>query len=142
MPAHIETITIPVFSNHSNEPNIEKLVTEAVIQKFQSIGKPRLVDEGEADAILLGDIIKYTPNVPLSFEQGQNIREFRMEIIGNIIIKEKSSGKILWQKNGHYAKREYTLAGQLDISKERELLTKKDTAFEFARDLASVLEGF
>ncbi len=145
LPPHIQTIAVPMFKNTSGEPNLEKHVTQAVIQKFQSIGKPRLVAEDQADAVLLGTVTRYTPSFALSFtagNTGQNVQEFRMEIVGDILIKETASGKILWQKKGLYSKREYTLAGQLADTKVRELEHKKLTAFEFARDLTIVLEGF
>jgi outer membrane lipopolysaccharide assembly protein LptE/RlpB len=142
LPPRIQTIAVPMFKNTSGEPNLEKPVTEAVIQKFQSIGKPRLVEGGQADAVLLGTITRYTPSFALSFTSGQNVQEFRMEIVGDIVIKETATGKIIWQKKGLYSKREYTLAGQLADTKVRELEHKKLTAFEFARDLTSVLEGF
>ncbi len=142
LPSHIQTIAVPMFKNTSGEPNLEKQVTEAVIQKFQSIGKPRLVKEAQADAVLLGTITRYTPNVALAFTSNQNVQEFRTEIVGDIIIKEAATDKIIWQKKNHYSKREYTVEGQLAGTKAQELETKKMTAFEFARDLASVLEGF
>ncbi len=146
LPSHIQTIAVPMFKNTSGEPNLEKHVTQAVVQKFQSIGKPRLVAEGQADAVLLGTVTRYTPSFALSFTAGttggQNVQEFRMEIVGDIVIKETATGKIIWQKKGLYSKREYTLAGQLSDTKVREMEHKKLTAFEFARDLTSVLEGF
>ncbi len=141
LPARIRTITVPVFKNTSGEPNIEQVVTNAVIQKFQAIGKPRLVEAGKADAIVMGTITKYVPNRAISFNSAQNAREYRMEIFGDVVIKEVATGKILWERKGIYSKREYSLGSQLSVTKSRELETKKLTAFEFARDLAVLLEG-
>ncbi|MBI5788113.1 MAG: LptE family protein [Candidatus Schekmanbacteria bacterium] len=143
IPDDFKTISIPLFKNETGEPNLEKQVTEAVVQKFISIGRLKVTsDQEKADAVLEGAITRYTPNIPLSFAGSSNIREYRVEITGRLILKEAATGRVIRQLDNLYSKREYMVDDKLMVTREHELEAKKLAAFEFARDLAMALENF
>lgn len=53
----IHSIAIPTFRNTTLIPRTEVLVTGTVIKQFQQDGTFRIVNEGNADAILKGEIV-------------------------------------------------------------------------------------
>ena len=54
----IQTIAVPTFKNETLIPRIEALVTDTVIKQFQQDGTYRIVNEGNADAILKAEITR------------------------------------------------------------------------------------
>ena len=53
----IHSIAVPTFRNVTLVPRLEVLVSGTVIKQFQQDGTFRIANEGNADAILKGDII-------------------------------------------------------------------------------------
>ncbi len=54
----VHKIAIPTFENRTFLPRIEVLVTDSVIKQFQQDGTYRIVDKGDADATLEGEITR------------------------------------------------------------------------------------
>jgi Lipopolysaccharide-assembly len=52
----VHNITIPTFENKTLTPRIEVLITDTVIKQFQQDGTYRIVNGGQADATLKGEI--------------------------------------------------------------------------------------
>jgi hypothetical protein len=64
----VHTIAIPTFKNETLIPRIEVLVTGTVIKQFQQDGTFRIGNEGNADAILKGEISR------ISRSQARSVR--------------------------------------------------------------------
>ena len=59
LPPHIRNISIPVFKNSSNEPNIQKDATDAVRRAFISDGRLKVTDKRKADIVMRGTLTNY-----------------------------------------------------------------------------------
>ena len=44
LPAHINTVAVPIFKNHTREPAVESLITRAVVEAFSTNGRLRVVN--------------------------------------------------------------------------------------------------
>ncbi len=55
---NVETIAVPTFKNETLIPHIDSLVTNTVIKQFQQDGTFRIVNEGNADAVLKAEITR------------------------------------------------------------------------------------
>ncbi len=53
----VHSIAVPTFRNTTLIPRTEVLVTGTIIKQFQQDGTYRIVNEGNADAILKGEIV-------------------------------------------------------------------------------------
>jgi len=56
----VHSIAIPTFANNTVIPRIEVLVTDTVIKQFQQDGTFQITSNGNADAILKGEISRIT----------------------------------------------------------------------------------
>jgi hypothetical protein len=56
----VQTLAVPTFKNETLIPHIDSLVTNTVIKQFQQDGTFRIVNEGNADAILKAEITRIT----------------------------------------------------------------------------------
>ena len=43
LPAHIQTVAVPIFVNRTSEPAVENVVAQAVVQAFSTSGRLRVV---------------------------------------------------------------------------------------------------
>ena len=59
LPSHIRTIAIPVFTNTTAEPNINRDATEAVRQIFITDGRLKIVGTSKADMLIRGTLTDY-----------------------------------------------------------------------------------
>lgn len=79
LPPEIRTIAIPVFHNKTLEPLIEEELTSGVVRKFQEDSRIRVVNREDAHVILLGSVVSFK-EIPLSFDEAQNVLEYRIEV--------------------------------------------------------------
>ena len=94
MPGNVATISIPFFKNQVQKPNVETIITTALIDEFVK-GGIKVVEEG-ADAALKGAVIGYEL-VPVSFSKNDVIQEYRLTIKLEVSLIRNSDGKILWE---------------------------------------------
>lgn len=59
LPKGMETIHIPIFKNHTQEPNIELGFTDKTIERFLIDGSLQVTEEEDADVTLTVEIIDY-----------------------------------------------------------------------------------
>ena len=60
LPPHLRTISVPVFENNSEEPTIQRPLTEAIRRAFITDGRLRLVNnKSGADLVMTGNITQY-----------------------------------------------------------------------------------
>lgn len=59
LPEHLKTLSIPVFTNTSSQPEIHRELTSAVINAFITDGRVKVVREGKADMVMKGILSNY-----------------------------------------------------------------------------------
>lgn len=91
------------FDNQTAEPALTKEVNDAVLEAFQGRLGLRLAGESNADAVVRGKVTRYDPDVPLSFQVGQqrtNVTQRQVQITIDVEILDQRDGKTLWQRQG------------------------------------------
>jgi outer membrane lipopolysaccharide assembly protein LptE/RlpB len=59
LPKHLKTLSIPVFTNSSFQPEIHRELTSAIINAFITDGRVKLVPKGQSDMVMKGNLIHY-----------------------------------------------------------------------------------
>jgi outer membrane lipopolysaccharide assembly protein LptE/RlpB len=59
LPEHLKTITIPVLTNSSSQPEIHRELTSAIINAFITDGRVKVVRKGQSDMVMKGNLIHY-----------------------------------------------------------------------------------
>ena len=117
MPSHIRTVAILPFDNRTGEPALAQEVSEAIATAVQGRLGLRPASEATADAIVRGEIVRYDPDIPLSYEAGQGqvqVTRRRVQITVNVEIFDQRQGKAIWQRSGLSVDGEYDLtAGEV-----------------------------
>ena len=110
MPAHIRTVAILPFDNRTGEPALAQEVSDAIATAVQGRLGLRPTSEAAADAIVRGEIVRYDPDIPLSFEAGQGqvqVTRRRVQITVNVEIFDQRQGRTIWQRTGLAVDGEY-----------------------------------
>lgn len=142
IPAHIKTISVILLKNNTQKPGIETIITSAVEDAFIKNGRLRVVSEKEAEIILSGEINSYSLE-GLSFDTRSNVKEYRLKILLNLVLKDTQKGSIMWKENNIEEKSDYKVSGTVTQTMISEDEALKHASEDIARSIVNrVLEGF
>ncbi len=144
MPKTVKTIAVPAFGNPTTRFEIARMLPEDVTREFLSRTRYQIVsDPAQADATLRGTVNNYAayPTVvdPVSG------RATGVQVIVNlqITLTERTSGKVLYQRNGFEFRERYTISvnpqAYFDESSTAMARVSKDAARSI---VTAVLENF
>ena len=150
LPDYIEVISIPEFQNQSDRIELERIVTEKVVEEFNSRGRYRVQAESAgADAELTGIIASFTaaPSVltggdPNSGEANQ-ASTYSVVLRAQIEFKDLVGDSVIWNSDNFSFREEYEVGEDPDAFFDQEGLALERLAEEFAKSLvSSILEAF
>ncbi len=89
--ADVKKIYIPMVINKTYEPNIQALVTDTIINRFNNDGTFEITGEAQADAVLHITLNEIDRN-PLRFAVGNSLvaQEYQLIMRANFELKSKS----------------------------------------------------
>jgi len=95
----VKTLFIEPLDNRTAEPFLDSLVTNNLIERFGRDSRLTLVkNRQDAEAILSGSVSSYSRKA-VSYDQLDNIREYRSIMKIKASLRRVSDGKILWKDN-------------------------------------------
>ena len=110
LPGHIRTVAVLPFDNRTGEPALTQEVFQSIRDAVERRLGLRAAPEAGADAIVRGEIVRYEPDIPLSYTSGQGrveVTRRRVQITVNVEIFDQRLGRQLWQRNGLSVDGEY-----------------------------------
>jgi len=138
LPPGIQTIAVPIFVNRTSQPNVDSIITRAIVQAFATNGRLRVVRPAEADAILEGEVVGYGV-FPIAFDPSLSIQEYRVAVTLNLRMRDVRRNTVLFQQNGVSEHADFRATGaavSTTISIEETALTA--AAGEIARSVVSL----
>ncbi len=111
LPSHIRTVAILPFDNQTPEPTLTQEASEAIREAMEQRLGLRASAEATADAVVRGAITRYTADIPLSFQGGQqgnvNVTRRRVQISLSVEIYDQREGRVLWERTSIQVDGEY-----------------------------------
>jgi hypothetical protein len=110
LPGHIRTVAVLPFDNRTGEPALTQEVFQAIRDAVERRLGLRAAPEATADAIVRGEIVRYDPDIPASYQSGQgrvDVTLRRVQITVNVEIFDQRLNRALWQRNGLAVDGEY-----------------------------------
>lgn len=92
-----QTIHVAAFYDQSREYDLQAPLTNAVIRKFITDSRLRVVDTAEADLLLEGVITNYRLK-GLTFDANDNASQYLLVISAGVRVTDQLSGKVLWEE--------------------------------------------
>lgn len=87
-------------------PRLETDVTTAVTNRYYFDGNLKPVKKEVADLVLKGEVVDYRKD-PLRYTDGNDVSEYRMNLIVNISLWDNKENKMLWEENSFTGYFEY-----------------------------------
>jgi lipopolysaccharide assembly LptE-like protein len=148
LPASIQTIGIPTFTNRTSVFNLETLLTQKVRGEFIGRGRYRILPEDTGvDAVLSGDVTSVSIT-PASFNPQQLATRYTITIVANIQLRDARDSKILWENPSLIFREDYeNSSGQNALNPTaffgQEVNALDRVSSDFARTIVSaILEAF
>ena len=88
LPPHLKTLSIPVFSNSSSEPEIHRELTSNIIDSFISDGRLKVVRKGESDMVMKGTLYYYDLKA-VSFSSSDFVSDYIVELGVDVEVIDK-----------------------------------------------------
>jgi len=110
LPKTIKTIAVPAFGNPTTRFEIARMLPEDVTREFISRTRYQIVsDPGQADAVLKGVVNNYGAYPTVVDPKTGRATGVQVIVSLQITLTERTSGKVLYQRNGEFRER-YTIS--------------------------------
>ena len=141
LPSHIHTIAIPVFSNSSSEPEIERELTRAVRDSFIRDGRLKVANKNRADLVMKGKLTYYNLRA-VSFSTSDVATEYWVELRADIEVFDQVKNKTFLKQN-LFTKWDFTSSEDVANSESARLVALDEAYRELGNRLVSlVIEQF
>lgn len=81
-----------------NRPMLDMEITKSVVNRFLFDGNLRPAKTEDADLILKGELVEFRRD-PLRYTEGDDVEEYRMNIIVNLSLWDAQSNTLLWKED-------------------------------------------
>ena len=142
LPPHIKVISVPMFANRTTRFELDLKLTQGVIDEMVARGKVEITDDaGGADAVLIGEILRFQAN-PIGFGEDATADRYSIAITAKVILRDVVQKKVIFSNPSFSYQGEYEVPQGADFeSVETEAID--EMAAKFARSLVvAILEGF
>jgi hypothetical protein len=148
LPAYIQVVGVPPFTNRTPYATVEQLFTEKVRIEFQNRRYTVRPTEDGTDGVVRGDITGISA-APVGFTDAQLATRFRFTVIVSVKFDDMRQKKTLWENAGLSFSDEYDLSSRTSLGAgtasflEQERVTVDRLAADFARNtVQAILEAF
>lgn len=137
LPAHINTVAVPIFQNRTAEPAIEGFITRAVVEAFSTNGRLKVVGRDQADALLHGEIIGYSVT-SIAFDQDANVRQYRLLVTVNLRMRDLRRNTVLFQQDAVREQADFRVQGTVSQTISLEETALRAAAVDIGRAIVSL----
>ncbi len=148
LPAHVQVIGIPTFTNLTPYYELDQLLTEKVRAELIGRGRYKVVpDSTGVDAVLSGQITGVNIT-PVSFTQEQQASRYVATVTANIELRDTMDNSVIWQNRSLTFREEFDAASGTSALDPTAFFGQSSNALqrlstEFAQTLvSSILEAF
>lgn len=136
LPAHIQTVAVPVFKNRTAQPGVENFITRAVADAFATNGRLRVVKPEQADAVLDGEITGYQVD-SVAFDPAANVRQYRLTVTMNLRFRDVRDNKVLYARNGVQERADFRVSSAVSGTLVLEQSALRTAAVDIGRAVVS-----
>ena len=144
LPATMQTIAVPAFTNRTSRYRIEQRFTTAVIHELLARTKYRVIqDQNTADAVLHGEINTIEASPVLFDATTGRVTTMLVTVHANARLVERESQKVIYQNKDLVFREEYQISTDVASFFEEQDPALERMSRDFAADLVSnLLENF
>ena len=145
LPEDVKSIYIEALTNQTNRPQVDQLLTQAIIDEFVTRQRFKVVSSPDtADAILSGTVTNFRAR-PVTFSRtsGGRAQEYEILIYARMALLRTDNDEVLWKQDFYQFRESYEIEESAADFFDAEDLAIEEVAVLFAETLViDVLEGF
>lgn len=97
LPGYIKTAAVPLFQNDTIEPNIVEDVTDEVTNAIIRNGSMKIINESQADAVVIGRIVEVI-NEADTYSKNEQAKQFKVHIYADVQFFDRRKNRPLWEE--------------------------------------------
>lgn len=136
LPAHIKTLSVPVFANNTVEYGLSDDVTQALSDAFLREGRLRLVSERDADAILRGTVVSYKNQV-FGYTRTERATAYEIVLVVKVVFRDTVKNRDVWKEDALTVRTTYNVAAVGDEPARTETEGRRDVVQKLADQVVS-----
>jgi len=94
----VSSVAVPLFENQTQEYGIRESLTKKVVDAYVQDNTLKVANEKTADSILFGIITRYLREAH-TFDENENVREYKVRIFVQVTLEESKKKKVIWQED-------------------------------------------
>ncbi len=131
---HIKTIAVPIFQNKTLEKGVEQRLADGVADAFLEDKSLRVVEEKDADSVILGTIERYDRS-PYSYDKSQAVQEYKVEFVLRVSYEDRTKNKVVWEETALRPWGTYSVSSALAGGIEEEIVAQDRAIEKAAQDI-------
>jgi hypothetical protein len=142
LPPSVKKIQIPLFTNKTTRFELDKKLTQGVIDEFVTRGKVEITADAKlADAVLNGIILSFNA-APSGFSREGSADHYTIYIVTSVELVDVKSKAVIYSNPSYVFNEDYEVPQGKDFESVQTEALKK-IAEKYARNLViTILEGF
>ncbi len=134
----IKRVFVDFLENMTAEPNLGVVLSEEIIQKLQEDNTLKVVEEGEADSVISGKVMRYHLKEVFA-KENLTVNEYQVQLAVILSFNVRATGETIFKNKRFTGTGNYLL----DDSETSEVIAREEAVTEIVRDiLAQVVEGW
>ncbi len=102
VPTHLKTVAVPLVKNQTAEYGVVERLTDALVSRIQRDNSLKIADQGSADAILRGTLVR-VEDVPYTYsgqEQPSSfqVNDYRLTLVLKIEYFDQTKNEVIWNQ--------------------------------------------
>ena len=94
----ISSVAIPIFEDQTQEYGLRETLTQKVVDAYVQDNTLKVVNQKNSDSILYGTITAYFREAH-TFDENENVKEYRVRIFVKANLEENKKKKIIWEED-------------------------------------------
>jgi outer membrane lipopolysaccharide assembly protein LptE/RlpB len=117
IPLNIKRIGVPTFENHSNTPDLDRVLADAVRTELRSRGRFQIVQDATGvDAVLTAVLRPIRVDTLAVTDQTRQASKYSMTVDASVEFKDLTTSKMLWTNPAVHVTEEYEATGTIAIN--------------------------
>ena len=135
----IQRVAVRILENRTSEPNLGVELSDAIILALQTDNTLKVMDEGSADSVIFGDVMRYHLR-EFAARSDLTVNEYQVQIAVVLTFEVQASGKRIFDKKRFIGTGNYILD---ETSETDEASARTEAAREIVKDiLGQVVEDW
>jgi len=134
---HLKTLSIPLFTNSSSEPEIHRELTSSIINSFITDGRIKIVRKGNSDMVMKGSLLYYDLSA-VAFSSSDFASDYIVKLGVEVEVIDKVNDKS-YMKNKFTTKWDYKATSDIVDTESARLAALEEAYKELGNRLVSLL---